>query len=92
QPYTNQLIIQGINLTTIGHTKNDIIVYIGCDLCTIIHLQNDKLICQPPFYRPEKYLKTKLCYNSEHPTITVSIDNIHTHVGFMIYPKNLILL
>ncbi|CAF1004854.1 unnamed protein product [Adineta steineri] len=92
QPYTNQLVIQGINLTTIGHTKNDIIVYIGCDLCTIIHLQNDKLICQPPFYRPEKYLKTKLCYNSEHPTITVSIDNIHTHVGFMIYPKKLILL
>jgi hypothetical protein len=93
QPYTNRLTIQGTNLTSIGHTKNEVIVYIGCDLCTVVHLQADKLICQPPRHRPEKYSKTKrLCYNSEHPSIIVSIDNIHTHVGFMIYPKKLIIL
>ncbi|CAF0888901.1 unnamed protein product [Rotaria sordida] len=93
QTYTNELTIQGTNLTTIGHTKNQIIVHIGCDLCPIIHLQIDKIICQPPRYRPEKYSKTKrLCYNSEHPSIIVTIDNIHTHIGFMIYPKKLIIL
>jgi hypothetical protein len=93
QTYTNQLIIQGINLTSIGHTKNEIMVHIGCDLCPIIHLQSDKIICQPPINRPEKYSKTKhLCYSSEHPSIIVSIDNIHSHVGFMIYPKKIIIL
>jgi len=93
QTYTNQLIIQGINLTAIEHTKNEIMVHIGCDLCPIIHLQSNKIICQPPIYRPEKYSKTKrLCYNSEHPSIIVSIDNIHSHVGFMIYPKKIIIL
>ncbi|CAF3426598.1 unnamed protein product [Rotaria sp. Silwood1] len=93
QTYTNELTIQGINLTAIGHTKNQIIVHIGCDICTVIHLQVDKIICQPPRYRPEKYSKTKrLCYDSEHPSIIVSIDNIHTHIGFMVYPKKLIIL
>ncbi|CAF4850040.1 unnamed protein product, partial [Rotaria sp. Silwood2] len=92
QTYTNELMIQGTNLTAIGHTKNQIIVHIGCDLCTIIHLQADKIICQPPQYRPAKYSKTKrLCYTSEHPSIIVSIDNIHRHIGFMIYPKKLII-
>jgi hypothetical protein len=93
QIYTNQLIIQGINLTSIGHTKNEIMVHIGCDLCPILYLQSDKIICQPPIYRPEKYSKTKrLCYSSEHPPIIVSIDNIHSQVGFMIYPKKIIIL
>jgi len=93
QTYTNQLIIQGTNLTAIGHTKNEVMVHIGCDLCSIIHLQSDSIICQPPIYRPEKYSKTnRLCYNSEHPSIIVSIDNIHSHVGFMIYPKKVIFL
>ncbi|CAF2855683.1 unnamed protein product [Rotaria sp. Silwood2] len=92
QTYTNELMIQGTNLTAIGHTKNQIIIHIGCDLCTIIHLQADKIICQPPQYRPAKYSKTKrLCYTSEHPSIIVSIDNIHRHIGFMIYPKKLII-
>jgi hypothetical protein len=93
QMYTNQLTIQGANLTAIGHKKTEIMVHIGCDLCNVIHLQSDKIICQPPLFRPEKYSKTKrLCYNSEHPSIIVSIDNIHSHVGFMIYPKKLIIL
>ncbi|CAF4947961.1 unnamed protein product, partial [Rotaria magnacalcarata] len=52
QTYTNELIIQGTNLTAIGHTKNDINIHIGCDLCTILYLQSDKIICQPPLYRP----------------------------------------
>lgn len=93
QPYTNQLIIQGMNLTSIQHTKHDIFVHIGCDLCSILHLQSDHIICQPPENRPEKYSKSKhLCYSSEHPSIIVSIDNIHSHVGFMIYPKKVIVL
>jgi hypothetical protein len=93
QTYTNELIIQGANLTAIGHTKKDIIVHIGCDLCTVVHIQSNKIICQPPVYRPEKYSKTKrLCYNSEHPSIIVTIDSIHSHVGFMIYPKKTIIL
>ncbi|CAF3432092.1 unnamed protein product [Rotaria socialis] len=93
QPYASELTIQGINLTSVGHTKNHIVVQIGCDLCTVIHLQADKIICQPPRYRPEKYSKAKrLCYNSEHPSIIVTIDNIRAHVGFMIYPKKLIIL
>ncbi len=91
--YTHQLIIQGSNLTAIGHTKNEVRVHIGCDLCPIIDLQSDQIICQPPTYRPEKYSKTKrLCYSSENPSIIVSIDNIHSHVGFMVYPKKVILL
>ncbi|CAF5180097.1 unnamed protein product, partial [Rotaria magnacalcarata] len=93
QPYTSELTIQGINLTSVGHTKNHIIVQIGCDLCTVIHLQADKIICQPPRYRPEKYSKAnRLCYSSEHPSIIVTIDNIRAHVGFMIYPKKIIIL
>ena len=93
QPYTNQLIIQGLNFTTLGHTKNEIQVHIGCSLCPIIHLQSDEIICQPPIHRPEKYSSTKhLCYTSEHPSIILSIDNIHSHIGFMIYPKKIILL
>ncbi|CAF3358682.1 unnamed protein product [Rotaria sp. Silwood1] len=93
QTYTNELIIQGINITAIGHTKNDISIHIGCDLCPIIHLQSDKIICQPPFYRPKKYSKTnRLCYDSEHPWIIVTIDNIHSHVGYMMYPKKIIIL
>jgi hypothetical protein len=93
QTYSTQLTIQGKNLTSIGHTKNDITVHIGCDLCTINHLQSDQIICQPPLFLPKKYSKTKqLCYNSEHPSIIVSIDNIHSHVGFMIYPKKIIIL
>ncbi|UJR23498.1 hypothetical protein I4U23_026496 [Adineta vaga] len=93
QTYSNQLTIHGKNLTSIGHIKTDLTVKIGCDLCPIVDLHDDKLICQPPTSRPEKYSKTKqLCYNSEHPSIIVSIDNIQTHVGFMIYPKKLIVL
>ena len=93
QTYTNRLVIQGTNLTAIGHTKHEILVYIGCDLCTVIHLQADKLICQPPIHRPQKYSKTnRLCYSSQYPAIIVSIDNIHTHVGFMMYPKKIIIL
>jgi hypothetical protein len=93
QTYTNELIIQGINLTNIGHTKNDISVHIGCDLCVIIYLQSDKIICQPPLYRPKKYSKTnRLCYDSEHPWIIVTIDNIHSHVGYIMYPKKIIIL
>lgn len=93
QPYKNELTIEGINFTAIGHTKNQILVNIGCDLCIITHLQADKIICQPPKHRPQKYSKTKrLCYNSEHPSISVTIDNIRAHVGFMVYPKKLIML
>jgi len=93
QTYTNQLIIYGKNLTNIGHTKNDIIVNIGCDLCTIIYLQSDKILCQPPLYRPKKYSQlNRLCYDSEHPWIIVTIDNIHSHVGYMMYPKKIIIL
>jgi hypothetical protein len=93
QPYTDQLTILGKNLTAIGHTKADITITIGCELCPVVHLQADKLICQPPASRPEKYSSTKhLCYSSEHPPITVSIDNVQTQVGFMIYPKRLIVL
>lgn len=93
QKYANELIIQGLNLTSIGHTMNDINVHIGCDLCTVIHLQSDKIICQPPLYRPSKYSKTnRLCYDSDHPWIVVSIDNIHSHVGYMMYSKAIIIL
>jgi hypothetical protein len=93
QTYTNELIIHGMNLTAIGHSKNDINVHIGCDLCTIVLLQSDKIICQPPLNRPKKYSKTnRLCYDSEHPWIIVTVDNIHSHVGYMIYPKKVIIL
>ncbi|CAF2092165.1 unnamed protein product [Rotaria magnacalcarata] len=93
QTYTNELIIQGINLTAIGHTKNDINIHIGCDLCTILYLQSDKIICQPPLYRPNKYSKTnRVCYDSEHPWIIVTIDNLQSHVGYMMYPKRIIIL
>ncbi len=93
QTYTNELIIHGVNLTNIGHTKTDISVHIGCDLCPILHFQSDRIICQPPFYRPKKYSKSnRLCYDSEHPWIIVTIDNIHSHVGYMIYPKKIIIL
>ena len=93
QTYTNPLIISGVNLTNIGHTKNDITVHIGCDLCVILHLQSNQILCQPPSSRPKKYSKTnRLCYDSEHPWIIVTIDNIHSHVGYMIYPKKLIIL
>ncbi|CAF0806289.1 unnamed protein product [Adineta steineri] len=93
QTYTNELIIHGSNLTAVGHTKNDITVHIGCDLCNIIHFQVDKIVCQPPAYRPKKYSKNnRLCYDSEHPWIIVTIDNIHSHVGYMIYPKKVIIL
>ncbi|CAF4342852.1 unnamed protein product, partial [Adineta steineri] len=88
-----ELIIHGSNLTAVGHTKNDITVHIGCDLCNIIHFQVDKIVCQPPSYRPKKYSKNnRLCYDSEHPWIIVTIDNIHSHVGYMIYPKKVIIL
>lgn len=93
QPYTTELVIRGVNLTNIGHTKEDITVHIGCDLCSIIHLQSDQIICQPPLYRPRKYSKTnRLCYDSEYPWVIVTIDNIHSHVGYMMYPKKLIIL
>lgn len=93
QPYTSELMIQGKNLTAIGHTKDQLFVYIGCELCTIIRLQTNTIICQPPLYRPEKYSKSKdLCYKSEHPSIIVSIDNVQVHIGFMIYPQKLVLL
>ncbi len=93
QTYTTDLVIHGANLTAIGHTKNDINVHIGCELCNVIHLQSDKIVCQPPLYRPKKYSKTNhLCYDSEHPWIIVTIDNIHSHVGYMIYPKKIIIL
>lgn len=93
QTYTDQLIISGMNLTSLEHTKNDIMVHIGCDSCPILYLQSDQIICQPSIDRPRKYSKSKRpCYNSEHPSIIVSIDNIHSHVGFMIYPKKLIIL
>ncbi|UJR25406.1 hypothetical protein I4U23_006753 [Adineta vaga] len=93
QTYTNELIIHGANLTTIGHTKENVNVHIGCDICTIVHFQVDKIICQPPVYRPKKYSKTnQLCYDSEHPWIIVTIDNIHSHVGYMIYPKKIVIL
>jgi hypothetical protein len=93
QTYTTELSIQGVNLTAIGHTKTDISVHIGCDLCTILHVQSDRIICQPPLYRPKKYSKTnRLCYDSEHPWIIVTIDNIHSHVGYMMYPKKIIIL
>lgn len=93
QSYTSELTIFGANFTALGHSMNEIFVHIGCDLCPIVHLQSDKLICQPPLYRPKKYSKTnRLCYDSEHPWIIVTIDNIHSHVGYMIYPKRLIIL
>ena len=93
QSYTNELIIYGMNFTALDHTMNEIFVHIGCDQCPIIHLQSEKLICQPPLYRPKKYSKNnRLCYDSEHPWIIVTIDNIHSHVGYMIYPKRLIIL
>ncbi|CAF1468637.1 unnamed protein product, partial [Adineta ricciae] len=93
QTFTNRLTIHGKNLTAIGHTKTEITVKIGCDLCSIIELQDEKLVCQPPASRPDKYSTTKhRCYSSEHPPIIVSIDNIQTQVGFMIYPKKLIVL
>jgi hypothetical protein len=93
QTYINPLIIHGINLTAIGHNKNEVSVYIGCDKCSIVNLQSNQIICQPPKFRPKKYSPTKrLCYNSEHPSIIVSIDNIHSYVGFMIYPKKILFL
>ncbi|CAF0972350.1 unnamed protein product, partial [Adineta ricciae] len=93
QTYTNELIIHGANLTAVGHTKDNVNVHIGCDLCTIVYLQTDRIICQPPEYRPAKYSKTnQLCYDSEHPWIIVTIDNIHAHVGYMIYPKKIVIL
>lgn len=93
QTYTNQLIISGMNLTNIGHRKTDITVHIGCDLCIILELQSNQIICQPPPFRPKKYSNTnRLCYDSEHPWIIVTIDNIHSHVGYMIYPRKLIIL
>ena len=88
QTYTNQLIIHGINLTSIGHTKNDITVHIGCDLCTIIYFNQIKLFVNHHYIvRKNIQKQNSLCYNSEHPWIIVTIDNIHSHVGFMIYPK-----
>ena len=93
QTYTDELVIRGANFTAIGHTRNQVLVYIGCDLCIVIHLDTNNIICQPPLYRPEKYSETeRLCYKSEHPPIIVSIDNIQSHIGFMIYPKRLIML
>ena len=93
QTYTNRLIIQGMNFTTIGHTKEEIYVHIGCDRCPITHLQSDQIICRPPKSHPKRYSKTnQLCYNSEHPSIILSIDNIHSHVGYLIYPKRIIWL
>ena len=51
------------------------------------------VICQPPVYRPKKYsTSNRICYDSEHPWIIVTIDNIHSHVGYMIYPKKVIIL
>ena len=93
QTYTNELTIHGVNLTAAGHTAKDVLVHIGCDLCPVLQLQSDKLICQPPLYRPKKYSKNnRLCYDSEHPWIIVTMDNIHSHVGYMLYPKRLIVL
>jgi len=93
QAYASHLIIQGENLTNLEHGKADVFVHIGCDLCTIVDLRSDRIVCQPPVNRPGKYSATKhLCYKSEHPSIIVSIDNIHSHVGFLIYPKKMIFL
>ena len=93
QTYSTELTIHGVNLTAAGHMAKDVLVHIGCDLCTVLHLQSDKIICQPPLYRPKKYSKSnRLCYDSEHPWIIVTIDNIHSHVGYMMYPKRLIVL
>ena len=93
QTFTNALTIQGANLTLIGHMKNDVLVHIGCDLCVITQLETDRIVCRPPLSRPKKYSKVnRLCYDSEHPWIIVTIDNIHSHVGYMMYPKRLIIL
>ena len=93
QPYSEQLIIQGQNLTAIGHTANDIRVHIGCDLCLVTHLESDQIICQPPSHRPEKSSKSqRLCYESEHPSIVVTIDNVRVHVGDMVYPKRIFIV
>lgn len=93
QSYTESLSIFGVNLTAIGHNKDNIIVHIGCDVCPISELTNDRLVCRPPHSRPGKYSKNnRVCYESEHPWIIVTIDNIHSHVGYMIYPKRLIIL
>ena len=93
QTHTPELTIKGVNLTVLGHTKTDIFVHIGCDPCVIIQLHPDRIICRPPAYRPKKYSKThRLCYESEHPLIIVTIDSIHSHVGYMVYPKRVIVL
>lgn len=93
QPYSEQLLIQGHNLTAIGHTAHDISVQIGCDLCTVIQLDSDQIICQPPTDRPKKSSTSeRLCYDSEHPSIVVTIDNIRVHVGDMIYPKKVLIV
>ena len=93
QPYREQLVIQGHNLTAIGHTAQDISVQIGCDVCTVVQLDSDQIICQPPTDRPQKASKSeRLCYDSEYPSIVVSIDNIRVHVGDMIYPKKIFIV
>lgn len=93
QTYTNRLIIHGANFTTIGHTKDEIYVHIGCDRCPIVDLQSDQIICRPSKSYPKRYSKTnQVCYNSEHPSIILSIDNIHSHVGYLIYPKRIVWL
>ena len=93
QTYTDHLIIQGTNFTAIGHTKDEIRVHVGCDLCPIVHLQSNQIICRPPKSLPKRSLKSNQpCYSSEHPSIILSIDNIHSHVGYLIYPKKFIWL
>ena len=90
--YTHELIIHGVNLTAIGHTASDISVQIGCDPCHISHLESNRILCQPPTDRPKEYSVTnQLCYNSEHPSIIVHIDNIRVHVGYLLYPRRIII-
>ena len=93
QSHSERLIIYGRNLTDIGHSKNDIHVHIGCDQCEMIDFQFDKIICQPPSTRPAKISQNKeLCYESQHPNIIVTIDNLRIVVGSLIYPRKVFVI
>ncbi|CAF1028809.1 unnamed protein product, partial [Didymodactylos carnosus] len=96
RPYSSELVIYGNNMTLIGHTMNDVFVHIGCEICPIIYFSSDKIICRPPISRPAKRSTSKnterLCYDSEQPWIIVSIDNIHSLVGYLLYPRKIIIL
>ncbi|CAF1193690.1 unnamed protein product, partial [Didymodactylos carnosus] len=96
RPYSSELVIFGNNMTSIGHTMNDVFVHIGCEICTIIYFTSNKIICRPPINKPSKRITSnnmeRLCYDSEHPWIIVNIDNIHSLVGYIIYPRKIIIL